>query len=423
MYTTNQIAKEPTCGAREVGAPQMWRHTSPREQVQPEDSPVSCQEREKVVVLEETLSSSEESVSKSNKLFVKKLRKSTKLITEKIDKKLKQMECTNFDETTEISTKSKKKISDVIESVIEHGKSATNENMLSTSSSLDWLEKSEIDASFDNSIDLNNSQESLSEIDKKSDYSTDPWLSQDSLPELAIENKPCSTVSSGDCSTSQETRQNDDSDSNGMSLMMNPKVLHVGNIPEGTSREYLRSRFCKFGTIIEIATHFREIGRHYANVKFYSKEEVTNAMENGNDGEDIKLILNRQKIFVHMDDNRQAIYVGNIPFGTTQSDLRARFEKFGTIKEVAVHFREWAENYGFVTFTTAEEVNKAVLGGNEGHFLKYKIRVGKRKPFRVRTYRDFDAKAGQARSTRDPVEGDFDSLLREMKSRKDKPLV
>lgn len=49
-----------------------------------------------------------------------------------------------------------------------------------------------------------------------------------------------------------------------------------------------------------------------------------------------------QKISVVVDlqEDRRVIYVGNIPEGTTRDCLRCRFQKFGMIDEVSVHFRD-----------------------------------------------------------------------------------
>jgi RNA recognition motif-containing protein len=37
---------------------------------------------------------------------------------------------------------------------------------------------------------------------------------------------------------------------------------------------------------------------------------------------------------------RKIVYVGRIPDGFTRRQLRKRFERFGEIEEVSVHFRE-----------------------------------------------------------------------------------
>lgn len=39
-------------------------------------------------------------------------------------------------------------------------------------------------------------------------------------------------------------------------------------------------------------------------------------------------------------EERRVIYIGRISEGTTKAELRARFEKYGTIVDISVHFRE-----------------------------------------------------------------------------------
>lgn len=39
-------------------------------------------------------------------------------------------------------------------------------------------------------------------------------------------------------------------------------------------------------------------------------------------------------------EERRVIYVGRLPEGTTKNDLRKRFEVFGPIIDISVHFRE-----------------------------------------------------------------------------------
>lgn len=39
-------------------------------------------------------------------------------------------------------------------------------------------------------------------------------------------------------------------------------------------------------------------------------------------------------------EERRVIYIGRITEGTTKADLRRRFQKYGTIVDISVHFRE-----------------------------------------------------------------------------------
>ena len=39
-------------------------------------------------------------------------------------------------------------------------------------------------------------------------------------------------------------------------------------------------------------------------------------------------------------EERRVVYVGRIAEGTTRADLRKRFEVFGPVEEISVHFRD-----------------------------------------------------------------------------------
>lgn len=51
-------------------------------------------------------------------------------------------------------------------------------------------------------------------------------------------------------------------------------------------------------------------------------------------------------------EERRVIYIGRISEGTTKAELRTRFEKFGTIVDISVHFRE----RGYVSLCVRVEV-------------------------------------------------------------------
>lgn len=39
-------------------------------------------------------------------------------------------------------------------------------------------------------------------------------------------------------------------------------------------------------------------------------------------------------------EERRVIYIGQISEGTTKAELRGRFEKYGTIVDISLHFRD-----------------------------------------------------------------------------------
>jgi RNA recognition motif-containing protein len=49
---------------------------------------------------------------------------------------------------------------------------------------------------------------------------------------------------------------------------------------------------------------------------------------------------------MYSQEERRIVYVGRIPSSYTRRDLRRKFESFGEITDVSVHFRE----HGYVLF-------------------------------------------------------------------------
>ena len=112
-------------------------------------------------------------------------------------------------------------------------------------------------------------------------------------------------------------------------------------------------------------------------------------------------------------EERKIVYVGKIEEGTLKSDLRTRFEAFGPILDISVHFRERGDNYGFLTFQSQADATRAIEHGNDDRGQpKYDLCFGGRRTFCREEYYDMDdveedeaAGAGQ----------EFDELLRRAK--------
>ncbi len=61
------------------------------------------------------------------------------------------------------------------------------------------------------------------------------------------------------------------------------------------------------------------------------------------------------------------LFVGNLDFSTTESDLRSKFEEFGTVTSATVmmdRITGQARGFGFVEFSDASEAARAVEGLN-----------------------------------------------------------
>ena len=101
----------------------------------------------------------------------------------------------------------------------------------------------------------------------------------------------------------------------------------------------------------------------------------------------------RQQHLEHKDqvEERRVVYVGGIDEGTLKSDLRTRFEAFGPIVDISVHFRERGDNYGFLTFQKTEDAYMAIERGNQDKSLaEYDLCFGGRRTFCREEYFDMD---------------------------------
>lgn len=119
-------------------------------------------------------------------------------------------------------------------------------------------------------------------------------------------------------------------------------------------------------------------------------------------------------------EERRVIYVGRIEEGTTKAHLRERFQVFGPIVDISVHFRERGDNYGFVTFAYKVDAYEAVEHGNDDPSLPhYDLCFGGRRAFCKQRYADLDGVSNQQYN---PYQGQrsnesFDLLLREAQAK------
>merc|ERR1719283_554363 len=103
-------------------------------------------------------------------------------------------------------------------------------------------------------------------------------------------------------------------------------------------------------------------------------------------------------------EERRIVYVGKIAEGTTRADLRKRFEVFGPILEISVHFRDRGDNYGFITFKYKVDAYEAIEHGNDDpSYPTVDLCFGGRRAFCKEKYSDLDS---HINSALDPAEVD-----------------
>jgi len=91
-------------------------------------------------------------------------------------------------------------------------------------------------------------------------------------------------------------------------------------------------------------------------------------------------------------EERRVVYVGRIAEGTTRAEIRTRFEVFGPIEEISVHFRDRGDNYGFVTFDSKKDAFNAIEHGNDDtSYPKVDLCFGGRRAFCKEKYADLDS--------------------------------
>ncbi|OXU18359.1 hypothetical protein TSAR_013472 [Trichomalopsis sarcophagae] len=123
-------------------------------------------------------------------------------------------------------------------------------------------------------------------------------------------------------------------------------------------------------------------------------------------------------------EERRVIYVGRLKEGITKAELRRRFEAFGPVVDISIHFRERGHNYGFVTFAYKNDAYEAVEHGNDDPSLpRYDLCFGGRRAFCKVKYADLDGAASNSLGTsrgnvyKPEEENTFDLLLKEAQAK------
>jgi cold-inducible RNA-binding protein len=77
------------------------------------------------------------------------------------------------------------------------------------------------------------------------------------------------------------------------------------------------------------------------------------------------------------------LYVGNLPFNITETDLQDRFEQFGSVTEVKIVMDQTSgrsRGFGFVTMGTAAEGAAAIAGLEGKDFEGRNLTVNEARP-------------------------------------------
>lgn len=77
------------------------------------------------------------------------------------------------------------------------------------------------------------------------------------------------------------------------------------------------------------------------------------------------------------------IYVGNLPYDVTETDLREIFSQFGEISQINLitdKFSGQSKGFGFVEMENNSQADAAIKGLNESNFKGRNIKVNQAKP-------------------------------------------
>ncbi len=77
------------------------------------------------------------------------------------------------------------------------------------------------------------------------------------------------------------------------------------------------------------------------------------------------------------------IYVGNLPYSTTDADLQAMFQEFGSVQSAKVIIdreTQRSKGFGFVEMASSDEANKAIEALNGNEMGGRQIRVNEARP-------------------------------------------
>ena len=77
------------------------------------------------------------------------------------------------------------------------------------------------------------------------------------------------------------------------------------------------------------------------------------------------------------------IYVGNMPYGVTEEDLKQSFSAFGEVTSVTIikdKMSGQSKGFGFIEMASAEEGQAAISGMNEKELKGRKLNVNEARP-------------------------------------------
>ncbi|KAI1698487.1 RNA recognition motif domain-containing protein [Ditylenchus destructor] len=133
--------------------------------------------------------------------------------------------------------------------------------------------------------------------------------------------------------------------------------LVVDSLPKNITKDSLWDFFSHYGQVQDCRMVTNSLGAVTAFVTFSNEEEIAEALA------DRPHCINGKMVCTYQKGEQFSIYVGGLPTNATENSLYTTFFKFG-------HLVHWevkrdadtglSRNYGFVTFSTPEEVDRVI---------------------------------------------------------------
>jgi len=151
--------------------------------------------------------------------------------------------------------------------------------------------------------------------------------------------------------------------------------VFVGNLNEGTSEEQLEKVFRAYGQV-DSCYIMNKTDKTYGFVEFSTCKEAEAAIE-GLDGKSglVVKFANNDKVPGGWDEAvpHSNLFVGGLPAGTSEADVRAAFALHGEVQSCSVRSPPEEETaYGFVKFVNVAAARRAIraLNGKDGWSVK-----------------------------------------------------
>jgi RNA recognition motif-containing protein len=77
------------------------------------------------------------------------------------------------------------------------------------------------------------------------------------------------------------------------------------------------------------------------------------------------------------------LYIGNLPYGVTEDDIRAKFSEFGELASIDLvmdRFTGESKGFGFIAYASNSDADKAIKTMNGAQFGGRTLKVNQAKP-------------------------------------------